>query len=1309
MAQIVVSIGASADDGYWRPPSTFNNNNTSRVYIGGSSNNGFWRFTGLSALHNVTINSAKITFVASGNSSDTSGTYAIRARAVDNGAAPTSYNSVAAAARMPETVTWNQSGTWSEGATYDTPDLTALFQSLSDSGYLASGVATIYVQVASSGQAQREIAPYGHSTYAPAKLTIDYTANTAPTFVSQPTVNHGSGYSHIGPNNPDATVTFTTADAEQSTLSYAVKKGGSTVKSGSVQTGSRSITIAYNDPNLTDGANSLVLEVNDGEGGSATSNAFTVYRDTVAPTAATSISHFPDPVLTEKEYSLTFTPNDATSIGAGQLRYEIWTGAGATGTKLIGPISCTSGASTSTALLTDTELVNGSNTRYIRVRDGAGNWSATPVVITAELKVPQEITVEATGAALVDVAVTVPTLVDVDATGAATIDAHVTVAQEITVEPTGAATVAAHATAPAGIESAIFGGAWVSIRMLPAAYIAADINAWATVDAQVRVAQNITAAPVGSAIVSSGLTAPAGFESVIAGSATVEARASIVPEIVAEIAGSATVEVEVSFRADIEVGIAGRAIVDARLMEYATIGGSGLRADLFSVDGEPLATGPLLAILGASYSAGLDEIGTFEIAVPAGDPALALIDDGTRIRLYRAGEGLLFRGILGPAETIVTPDGHMATSLRGMSLAQELAWASTLVGTEYLNVPMPGVADDLLDGTGWSVYAVASDARNVTAQYTGSSIWQAITHAATMFGWHVRERNLARQIEIGPMGADSGIVLSNVDAVHPAGDMGVQPIAHITITDQQDELWNRVVPLGGGEGINVLTLQYSNRTSPYTIQQGTDRAGNPYWYIEDAASIARHGVRERVLSASDLIPLSNGPAEIRNAANALYDVAAAWLGWHGVAREAYQVDALGLRHIVGGQEALRVGDRARLRYRGVVSTPEGTRVWRDIDQDVWILGYARQFDEDGVDRWSLKLSTVDRETPSDAEVVAKALEDLWAIQTAKRPYTTNMAFGPYTESIDAGASVRFPVRINQAITWLHSAELEVRKARVKSNVKGAAAGGGQTSSASVVVVQGGGGVTSDEAGEHSHAISTTATPAGGGHTSQGGSPHSHTVTGETVEPGGLHAHQIGQYQQTNAWVTPGYTQTLVMQTGPLTGPNYGVIVGRNGVEGAGGSFWTQQNQAHTHQIAGVATQSENLHTHGVLHHTHTVTGQTAISGGKHRHTMPLHSHSVNPHDHEIQDHTHALIYGVFRGPNPTTPQMRLTINGTDRTAELGGPWDNDFVVDITTYLADGQGQPLRGSNIIEIESEQLLDATVTVQALVSLMSVVPVG
>ena len=173
--------------------------------------------------------------------------------------------------------------------------------------------------------------------------------------------------------------------------------------------------------------------------------------------------------------------------------------------------------------------------------------------------------------------------------------------------------------------------------------------------------------------------------------------------------------------------------------------------------------------------------------------------------------------------------------------------------------------------------------------------------------------------------------------------------------------------------------------------------------------------------------------------------------------------------------------------------------------------------------------------------------------------------------------------------------------------------------------------------------------------------------------------------------------------------NYGLYVARNGVENGSGVFWTFNASNHTHGVDAFASESESTHRHGVLNHTHSVSGQTAAAGGDHTHTVPSHTHTVSNHTHTVSDHTHALIYGVYQGPNPTAPQMTIEINGADRTTALGGPWDSDFTVDITQYLVDGQGQPLRQTNTIEISAVELMDAEVSVRLMASTTSVVPVG
>ncbi len=146
------------------------------------------------------------------------------------------------------------------------------------------------------------------------------------------------------------------------------------------------------------------------------------------------------------------------------------------------------------------------------------------------------------------------------------------------------------------------------------------------------------------------------------------------------------------------------------------------------------------------------------------------------------------------------------------------------------------------------------------------------------------------------------------------------------------------------------------------------------------------------------------------------------------------------------------------------------------------------------------------------------------------------------------------------------------------------------------------------------------------------------------------------------------------------------------------------------------TQSEkaaaDTHNHGIADGTAlalagggSVTFR-AFSGGSHvhwlynhYHSSPSHSHGMDhthgmDHNHQVQNHTHPIAYGIFTSTLPTNITVR--INGVDRTAALGGPFNADQAsLNIASYLAIGQ------FNTIELGSSQLgrIDATVFIQTL----------
>src|SRR5690606_33303126 len=368
--------------------------------------------------------------------------------------------------------------------------------------------------------------------------------------------------------------------------------------------------------------------------------------------------------------------------------------------------------------------------------------------------------------------------------------------------------------------------------------------------------------------------------------------------------------------------------------------------------------GPIVNVLACEYQLALDEIGSVRFEVPATDERADLIQSGRENSVISAGEGVVFRGVIRSAEAEVDASGAARLVVEGDSRAVELLWANTLLGRAYEGVPPAAAVDDLLSGTGWTRGSIPATTRLVSARFEGVSIWNALVQIAETFGWHVVEDSLTRTVHLIAAGEASGLVLHNVEQAAP--DLAVLPITRLRLQSSQSELWNRVIPLGEGEGITRLTLQHSDRTDPYPIQSAVGPDGQPYWYIEDVASIAEKGLRVRVLSVKDAQPLSNSPAAVRDAANALYDIASAWLAWHTTEREAYGVEVVGLTHYTGGAPALTPGQTVRLIYRGLVESPDGgRRLWKAIDHDLYVLDMERSFSDSGADAWRLTVSTVD--------------------------------------------------------------------------------------------------------------------------------------------------------------------------------------------------------------------------------------------------------------------------------------------------------------------------------------------------------------
>lgn len=226
------------------------------------------------------------------------------------------------------------------------------------------------------------------ASYGGAAILALKNANTAPTISVQPSASYG-GKTRTGPSNTPWTLSFTATDAEQTgagALTYTLKRSSDNATIGTI-TGTftsgaaQNISVAYNATNLAAGSNTLYVTASDGTL-STNSNTFTLLRDDTAPTASTTISTTPSSPTTTS-YTVTFTPNDATSTNANEISYKICTANDTCATPITGGTgTSTNAVSKTTGTLTDSTLVSGSNSRWVRTCDGANNCTNTGFTVT---------------------------------------------------------------------------------------------------------------------------------------------------------------------------------------------------------------------------------------------------------------------------------------------------------------------------------------------------------------------------------------------------------------------------------------------------------------------------------------------------------------------------------------------------------------------------------------------------------------------------------------------------------------------------------------------------------------------------------------------------------------------------------------------------------------------------------------------------------------------------------------------------------------------------------------------------------------
>lgn len=403
MPIVSLRTGTGNETGIWREGSGNIEGSLATVSAGWGNasvgrTNCYFRFSAVAIPKGAIINAATLTLRASVNRANVTVNTRLSAVAADNPSAPSTYNGAENATRTTAQTNWHSIPAWTSGTTYTSPAITGIIQELVNRpGWQSGNAIIIYWEDDNSSTSSNNThrAAFGDSATSTdrALLTVDFSPPNSPPEITSPPVGDYGSLTRSGPANSPISVEFEAEDAEDTgtdeltvEIRTAAAGGGTLVATDDYTSGTAgSISIAHDASGLSEGSNTLYIRVGDGTDWSD-DESFTLLVDRSAPAAFTPSSNV-NPVVGNKQYTVALTANDSHSDGTDELTVEIRTGAGGTGAVLWSGSRTRSASPFNTGTITDSTLVDGSNTRYARVVDGAGNVREATFTVTAAFTV----------------------------------------------------------------------------------------------------------------------------------------------------------------------------------------------------------------------------------------------------------------------------------------------------------------------------------------------------------------------------------------------------------------------------------------------------------------------------------------------------------------------------------------------------------------------------------------------------------------------------------------------------------------------------------------------------------------------------------------------------------------------------------------------------------------------------------------------------------------------------------------------------------------------------------------------------------
>lgn len=440
-------------------------------------------------------------------------------------------------------------------------------------------------------------------------------------------------------------------------------------------------------------------------------------------------------------------------------------------------------------------------------------------------------------------------------------------------------------------------------------------------------------------------------------------------------------------------------------------------------DKNDIKLGTAFEVQSAQVTEVLDEAGTITLTYsPAAQKTVELMKEENRVRIWveQNGKRMLFgSGVI--RDLLVNDAESSVVTANGPDSLDALTRKSVLLGRIYDGETIINIVSDLVSlVTGWT--STVTDTGSQTARFDGVSVLKALLRVAQEKGLHLRLGETPNSVELGAFGDDNGItaVAPYSATAEMQGRDDVVLIERISRKVNSREVINWIIPQGAGQGTAALTLEDSTHTlNTITLPDGREMP-----YLSDPDSIETYGQSEKIVAFSNIAPIENTDAAKIAAADALYDAAMAWLERNSQPLITYSIS---LKKV---NTPLRVGDKIRVIYKGIVETETGQFTYLDVNGLFWVNKISKKAVDSGIS-WALDIASIDRAENDEATIVTSAIESAEARNVNVEPKAIAFSYQD-TDILGSNAPVSFRFRVNDIFTTVSRIKMNIHAVPMKS-------------------------------------------------------------------------------------------------------------------------------------------------------------------------------------------------------------------------------------------------------------------------------------